>query len=251
MKEHHKILELTDVSVTYDGLTVVQNIDFSVIRGERYVIMGQSGSGKSTILKAIGGFIKPSSGKILLNGTEVKAPGLDRMVVWQDLDQLLPWKTIEENVAFPLIINGIPRVKAISAAREWIERLGISRAARQYPHQLSGGMKQRAAIARGFVVEPEILLMDEPFSALDALTRYRLQEELISLHEKYGVTVVFITHDVDEAVRIGSKILVISQFPGTIKKIYKEGDPNLKKMILESIFEGKRKNLKNGRNLHE
>lgn len=249
------ILELRDVTIKYDTagaeLLAVEGVSFNVTRGERYVIMGRSGCGKSTLLKAIGGFIKPTSGKILLNSQEITSPGPNRMVVWQDLDQLLPWKTIEENVAFPLVMNGIDKREAIEASQEWLDRVGLSKATKYYPHQLSGGMKQRAAIARGFVANPEVLLMDEPYSALDALTRYRLQEELISLQEKFAVTVVFVTHDVNEAARLGTHVLVLTQSPGRVKHEFLADTPNLKKIILESIFDDGGKKTKPRRKDHE
>lgn len=245
------VLELRDVTIKYDTagaeLIAVEDVSFNVSRGERYVIMGRSGCGKSTLLKAIAGFIKPTTGKILLNSKEITSPGPDRMVVWQDLDQLLPWKTIEENVAFPLLMSGTGKREAIEASHEWLERVGLGKVMQYYPHQLSGGMKQRAAIARGFVANPEVLLMDEPYSALDALTRYRLQEELIALQEKFSVTVVFVTHDVNEAARIGTHVLVLTQSPGRVKHEFLADEPNLKKLILDSIFEDGSKKVKRGR----
>ncbi|KAB2832564.1 MAG: ATP-binding cassette domain-containing protein, partial [Caedimonadaceae bacterium] len=174
-----QVLELQGVNIDHMAfgrkIRAVEEISFKVALGERFVLMGRSGCGKTTLLKAVGGFIQPNQGNIILNGKLIKKPGPDRMIVWQDLDQLLPWKTVEENVAYPLVMNGFRKKEALMIANEWLERVGLGQSPKRYPHELSGGMKQRTAIARGFAAKPQLLLMDEPFSALDALTRHKLQ----------------------------------------------------------------------------
>ncbi|MBM0207023.1 ATP-binding cassette domain-containing protein [Micromonospora sp. STR1s_5] len=159
-------------------VTATYRVSFEVLASDRYVILGPSGCGKSTLLKAVGGYIKPVEGSIRLNGRDIARPGPDRVLVFQEFDQLLPWKTVRQNVLFALNASG--RLKGRAAAEradEYIAKVKLTKFADSYPHQLSGGMKQRVAIARGMAMEPEILLMDEPFAALDALTRGKMQEE--------------------------------------------------------------------------
>lgn len=231
------VLSLESVTIDFGRQRAVESITFTVGRGERCVIMGRSGCGKTTLLKAVGGYVKPTEGTILLNGNLIKKPGPDRMVVWQDLDQLLPWKTVEQNVSYPLIMKGIKRQEASSTARAWLDRVGLGHSFEKYPHELSGGMKQRVAIARGFAARPDLLLLDEPFSALDALTRHKLQDELISLQEKFPVTVLFVSHDVNEAVRIGTQIIVLSPGPGHVIAQFTANTSQLEEKILARIYE--------------
>lgn len=240
-----QVLELQVVTIDHMAsgrkIRAVEEISFKVGLGERFVLMGRSGCGKTTLLKAVGGFIQPNQGNIILNGKSIKKPGPDRMIIWQDLDQLLPWKTVEENVAYALVMKGFRKKEALTIANEWLERVGLGQSSKRYPHELSGGMKQRTAIARGFAAKPQLLLMDEPFSALDALTRHRLQDELIALQEKFQVSVLFVSHDVNEAVRVGTHILVLSPAPGKVLVEYSAKTPHLKKQILEQIFKEKDK----------
>jgi NitT/TauT family transport system ATP-binding protein len=213
------VLEARKLTIDYEGdagsVRAVTDIDFCVAAGERLVLLGPSGCGKSTILKAIAGFIKPVAGTISVRNKIVTGPGPDRIVVFQEFDQLLPWKTIRENVMFPLLVaRKLGRAEASARAELALAKVGLARVIDAYPHTLSGGMKQRAAIARALAAEPDILLMDEPFAALDSVTRRGLQEDLLTLAEELGITLVFVTHAIDEAVLIGTRLLLLSAFPG-------------------------------------
>ena len=199
-------------------VTATYQVSFDVFKSDRYVILGASGCGKSSLLKAVGGFINPVEGSIRLNGQKIHRPGPDRVMVFQEFDQLLPWKTVLENVVFALTASGtLNRPEAADRALHYIEKVNLSGFAHSLPHTLSGGMKQRAAIARGMAMEPDILLMDEPFAALDALTRSKMQEELLQLWEDTRFTVLFVTHSIPEAVRIGNRILLLSPHPGQVR----------------------------------
>jgi NitT/TauT family transport system ATP-binding protein len=199
-------------------VTATYRVSFDVCDSDRFVILGPSGCGKSTILKSVGGFIRPVEGQIRLKGTPINAPGPDRVFVFQEFDQLLPWKTVQENIVFALTASGKSHgQEAQDRAMHFIRKVNLVEFAGAYPHTLSGGMKQRAAIARAMAMEPEILLMDEPFAALDALTRSRMQEELLQLWEEAKFTVLFVTHSIPEAIRLGSRILVLSAHPGQVR----------------------------------
>ena len=199
-------------------VTATYRVSFQVRRGDRYVLLGPSGCGKSTLLKAVGGFLKPDEGEIRIKGKPVQGAGADRMMVFQEFDQLLPWKTVVENVAFPLrTARRMSTRAAHERAMHYVEKVHLGRAAHSYPHTLSGGMKQRVAIARGMAMEPDILLMDEPFAALDALTRRQMQDELLQLWDDTRFTVLFVTHSIGEAIRIGSRILLLSPHPGQVR----------------------------------
>ena len=215
------LLKVDNVTLQYKTeqhlVTATWQVGFDVYRGERYVLLGPSGCGKSTLLKAIGGFMKPVRGSISLNGKTIERPGPDRMMVFQEFDQLLPWRTVLGNVSFPLTHNGMPRERAVAHARKLLDKVNLTRFENVYPHMLSGGMKQRVAIARALAMEPAVLLMDEPFASLDALTRRKMQEELVQLWEDVGFTVIFVTHSIEEALLIGSRILVLSPHPGQVK----------------------------------
>jgi NitT/TauT family transport system ATP-binding protein len=199
-------------------VTATHRVSFTVARSDRYVILGPSGCGKSTMLKAVAGFVKPVEGRILLKGAPVDRPGPDRVVVFQEFDQLLPWKTVKENIMFALTASGrLRRTEAEARARQYIDKVRLTDFAGSFPHTLSGGMKQRVAIARAMAMEPEILLMDEPFAALDALTRSRMQDELLQLWQDTRSTILFVTHSISEAIRIGTRILLLSAHPGRVK----------------------------------
>jgi NitT/TauT family transport system ATP-binding protein len=198
--------------------TAIYRVSFDVFSGDRFVLLGPSGCGKSTLLKAIGGFLEPAEGELRLKGNRIVRPGPDRAFVFQEFDQLLPWKTVSENIVFALTAGrGLDRPTAAARAGEFIEKVGLTKFTDSYPHMLSGGMKQRVAIARAMAAGPDVLLMDEPFAALDALTRDRMQTELLRLCEETGFSVVFVTHSIPEAIRIGTRILLLTPHPGQAK----------------------------------
>jgi len=216
------LLEVEGVTLQYKTkehlVTATYRIDFQVYQSDRFVILGPSGCGKSTLLKAVGGYMTPTEGTMRLNNEAIRKPGPDRVFVFQEFDQLLPWKTVKQNVMFALTASR--RLNANAAAdkaMQYIEKVKLTQFADSFPHTLSGGMKQRVAIARGMAMEPDILLMDEPFAALDALTRRKMQEELLQLWDDTHFTVLFVTHSIPEAVLIGNRILLLSPHPGQVK----------------------------------
>jgi NitT/TauT family transport system ATP-binding protein len=201
-------------------LIALRDVSLDVRRGEFLAIVGPSGCGKTTFINMINGFVKPLSGTISLGGVPVKGPGPDRAMVFQDY-ALLPWRTVESNVAFAME-NRRPRPSAEEQAgriRQALEMVGLVGFEKSYPHELSGGMRQRVGIARALVTEPEILLMDEPFGAVDAMTREAMQAEFEKIIAQTRQTVVFITHSIDEAVTLGDRVVVVSNRPGRIKQV--------------------------------
>ena len=216
------LLEVNGVTLQYKTprhlVTATYQVDFNVHQGDRYVILGPSGCGKSTLLKAVGGFMAPVEGSIRIRGREVAAPGPDRMMVFQEFEQLMPWKTVYQNVLFPMkVTRKFARAEAIARANAAIEKVKLTKFRDVYPHMLSGGMKMRVAIARAMALEPDILLMDEPFAALDALTRRAMQQDLLSLWDQLRFTVLFVTHSIEEAILVGSRILLMSPHPGRVR----------------------------------
>jgi NitT/TauT family transport system ATP-binding protein len=216
------VLQVQGVTLQYKTekhlVTATYRVSFDVFAGDRFVLLGPSGCGKSTLLKAIGGYMAATEGAIALNGQPVRGPGPDRIFVFQEFDQLLPWKTVKQNVVFALEASGKLRGQAAEAqAMRYIDKVNLTKFANSYPHTLSGGMKQRVAIARAMAMEPAVLLMDEPFAALDALTRRKMQEELLTLWADTRFTVLFVTHSIPEAVLIGNRILLLSPHPGQVK----------------------------------
>ncbi|GAA1947468.1 ABC transporter ATP-binding protein [Nocardioides panacihumi] len=196
----------------------LDGVDLEIAAGEFVTLVGPSGCGKSTVLDLVSGLTKPTSGTVSIDGTPISGPGLDRSVVFQQYT-LLPWRTARGNVEFALEAAGIAKRERAARALDYLELVGLGEFANRYPHELSGGMKQRVAIARSLSYEPGVLLMDEPFGALDAQTRERLQEELVGIWRRTGTTVVFITHDIEEAVFLGQRVAVMSSRPGRIKEV--------------------------------
>jgi NitT/TauT family transport system ATP-binding protein len=215
-----RLLEVEHVRLGYwtpRGFEVaVEDVSFDVDTGERIILIGPSGCGKSTLLKAVAGFIEPVAGAIRMSGRDSLEPGPDRAVVFQEFDQLFPWRTVLGNVAYPLRVNGHRRHAAAARAREYLGLTRLAHAADRYPHQLSGGMKQRVAIARALALDPALLLMDEPFGSLDAITRQRLQTELTRIVEQTRVTLLFVTHSIEEALVLGDRIVVLGNAPSTV-----------------------------------
>jgi NitT/TauT family transport system ATP-binding protein len=199
-------------------LCALSDFNLSVSSGEFMVLVGPSGCGKSTLLDLLAGLSTPSAGQILLDGKPITGPGLDRGVVFQQY-ALFPWRTALENVEFGLETKGLAQRQRREIAREHLALVGLSGFEDRHPHELSGGMKQRVAIARSLAYAPEVLLMDEPFAALDAQTRETLQIELLKIWEKSRKTILFITHGIDEAVFLGQRVAVMSSRPGRIKQI--------------------------------
>jgi ABC-type nitrate/sulfonate/bicarbonate transport system ATPase subunit len=221
---HPNVLELRNVSKTFvhaDGKSfqAIRDVDL-VIRdlpesGEFRVFLGPSGCGKSTILNIVAGLLQPTSGQALLRGQPISGPGPDRGMVFQSYSSY-PWLTVLDNVAFGLKLRGVDRAEQERVARTWIKKVGLEGSEKKYPNQLSGGMRQRVAIARTLAVKPEIILMDEPFGALDVQTRLGMQNLINELWEEVEGTILFVTHDIAEAVYLADKIHILSAAPGTI-----------------------------------
>ena len=216
------LLSVDQVSLEYRTpqrvVRATHQVSFEIDPADRFILLGPSGCGKSTLLKAVAGFHAPCEGQIRLQGQPVTAPGPDRMVVFQEFDQLPPWKTLKQNVMFPLLASKtLPRCEAEERALHYLDKVGLAAFADAYPHTLSGGMKARVAIARALAMQPKILLMDEPFAALDALTRRKMQEELLLLWEEVRFTLLFVTHSIEEALVVGNRILLLSPHPGRVR----------------------------------
>ncbi|EKA59938.1 ABC-type nitrate/sulfonate/taurine/bicarbonate transport systems, ATPase component [Janibacter hoylei PVAS-1] len=199
-------------------LRAVEDISLTVPAGEFLTLVGPSGSGKTTLLDLLGGLSTPTSGEVLVDGEAVTGPGLDRGIVFQQY-ALFPWRTALANVAFGLKQLPLTRKERTERAREYLALVGLSGSEDRLPHELSGGMKQRVAIARSLAYEPGILLMDEPFAALDAQTREQLQDELLRIWRTTGTTAVFITHGIEEAVYLGQRVAILSSRPGRLKQV--------------------------------
>ncbi|MDR1243471.1 MAG: ATP-binding cassette domain-containing protein [Deltaproteobacteria bacterium] len=204
------------------GLLVLDDISLNVLQGEMVGFIGCSGCGKTTLLRIVGGFENPDSGYVLVDGKAHSQPEKSVLMLFQDLNQLLPWKTVLSNVTAPLLATGAAATKkeAESRALKRIAEVGLEKFAAAYPHQISGGMKQRAALARALALQPRVLLMDEPFASLDNITRKSLQILTRSVCEKYGVTVLFVTHSIDEAVIMADRIVVLNMNPGSIREVF-------------------------------
>ena len=244
------LLDVRGVTLQYRTseriVTATHRVSFQVFPSDRFVLLGPSGCGKSSLLKAVAGYLDPVEGEFHLSGRRIREPGPDRMMVFQEFDQLLPWKSVRDNIMFPLLsTKRLGRAAARERANYYIDKVGLNQFADAYPHTLSGGMKQRVAIARGMAMEPQILLMDEPFAALDALTRRIMQDELLRLWDETRFTVLFVTHSINEAIKVGNRILLLSPHPGQVRaemdslprdSVDAEGQLALEKHIHELLF---------------
>jgi NitT/TauT family transport system ATP-binding protein len=197
------------------GFLALENVNVSVGRGEFVTIVGPSGCGKSTLLMLVAALLQPTSGSVRLNGKPVTAPGSDRALVFQDF-ALLPWRTVLSNVELGLELKGVPAAERREAAKRYIAMVGLRKFENSYPHQLSGGMRQRVGIARALSVQPEVLLMDEPFGALDAQIRQVMASELLRIWERDRKTILFVTHDIDESIYLADRVVVMSASPGRV-----------------------------------
>ena len=217
-----KTLSIQNVNkiFTVDGqkVDVLKDINLEVQEGEFIAIVGHSGCGKSTLLKIIAGLEKNDTGLVTVDGKEVNGPGMDRGMIFQE-HRLFPWMSIEKNVQLGL--KGLSKEEKTKLSDQYLELVKLSEFKKAYPSQLSGGMSQRAAIARSLVSQPEVLLLDEPFGALDALTKIELQEELLKIRERFHNTMLMVTHDIEEAVYLADRIVVMSARPGRIKDVIK------------------------------
>jgi NitT/TauT family transport system ATP-binding protein len=216
------ILEVSRLTKTYHagvGRPVLNGISLQVDRGEFVCIVGPSGAGKSTLLRCIGGLLAPSSGSILLDREPVHEPPPKLAIVFQDYSRsLMPWMSVAKNVMLPLRSKGYSKREQVARADEALAAVGLTEAGSQYPWQLSGGMQQRVAIARALAYQPEALLMDEPFASVDAQTRSDLEDLILSVRARFGMTVLLVTHDIDESVYLGDRVVVLSGSPATVRE---------------------------------
>ncbi|ENV08820.1 hypothetical protein F966_02936 [Acinetobacter higginsii] len=211
--------------------TVLNQIDLRIHKREFVCVIGPSGCGKSTLSRVVAGLDDYHSGEVLVEGQKIKGPSSERGMVFQGYT-LFPWKTVKENVMFGPLMKGISQTRAEEMAREWINIIGLEKYENQFPHELSGGMKQRVAIARALVNEPKILLMDEPFGALDPYTRQKMQKHLMDLWQNIDITILFVTHDMDEAILLADRIVALKANPGEVKEIIEVDLPRPRSMEL-------------------
>jgi NitT/TauT family transport system ATP-binding protein len=214
VEEVSKIYELNDKSIS----VALEKVDLSIEEGKFICLLGPSGCGKTTLLNMIAGFDKPSTGTIKIDGNDVSQPSIDRIAIFQNFG-LLPWRTVIKNVELGLESKGFDEKKRREIAERYLELVGLSIYKDHHPHQLSGGMQQRIAIARALAVDPKILFMDEPFGALDAMTRMTMQDEIERIWQEKKKTIIFVTHDIEEAVFLADRIVVMTAGPGKVKKI--------------------------------
>ena len=222
LKQRPVLLEVQNLCKDYNSIqgpvTALNNINFTTYRREFVCVIGPSGCGKSTLIRTLAGLEKQTSGEVLIDGKPVNGPGPDRGMVFQGYT-LFPWLTVRKNVMFGLEMAGRSKREADAEARQWIDLVGLLKFENSYPHQLSGGMKQRVAIARALAAQPRILLMDEPFGALDAQTRSKMQNYLLDIWKHIDITILFITHDLDEAIYLADRILVLKAHPGEVQEL--------------------------------
>ena len=208
-------LDIRDLSIYFDDLHVLDNISFQLSEGDFVSLLGPSGCGKSTLLNLVAGLLTPTSGSISRDGVAVTAPGPDRSMVFQD-DAVFPWYTVAQNVEYGLRVKGVEKAERRRKAQGFIDLVGLTGREDAYPYQLSGGMRKRVDVARALAAEPDVLLMDEPFASLDAMTKTRLQAEFLKIWEDSRATVLFVTHDVEEALYLSERIFVMSTGPGRL-----------------------------------
>jgi NitT/TauT family transport system ATP-binding protein len=199
------------------AVVALRDISFGVAESEFLCVVGRSGCGKSTLLNIVAGFLTPTKGEIRIGGRTVSGRGLDRGIVFQDFAQLFPWRTAQRNVEFGLEMKGVPRAERAKTAQRFLELVNLEAFAAAYPHELSGGMQQRVAIARALAYNPSVLLMDEPFAALDALTRDEMQSMLVHVWRETRKTIIYVTHNVAEAVYLADRIVILTPHPGTLR----------------------------------
>jgi NitT/TauT family transport system ATP-binding protein len=224
------IVEVRGISKTYGSVEALREIDLDFPRGKLTSLLGPSGCGKTTLLKIIAGLIEADGGTVSVNGNKVSAPGPERAFVFQDF-ALLPWATVLRNVAFGLELRGTAREEREATARRYIKDVGLAGFEDKYPHELSGGMRQRVGLARALCVDADVLLLDEPFSAVDEQNRRKFQEDLIRLRTNQNKTFIFVTHSIEEAVYISDRIVLLSPRPGRVSRIIepqidRSGDPD-------------------------
>lgn len=225
-----ELLEIQEISKYFykDGerFTVLDRVSLSLKEGERFVLLGRSGCGKTTLLRCMGGFISPSEGQVILEGKHVEHPGADRMMVFQDFNQLFPWMTLKKNLTYAMkkVLPQLSSAEREERALKFLAMAGLSGFENQYPAALSGGMKQRGALARALSLEPKLLLMDEPFSSLDYLSRQTARDTVKKLAEQTGCTIFVVTHDIEEAVELGSRIGILDEKTHRISKCFVPGE---------------------------
>jgi NitT/TauT family transport system ATP-binding protein len=210
-------LSISNLGVRFGARTILESINLSVRQGEFVCVVGSSGSGKTTLLRVLAGLARADEGKVLFDGAEISAPSRDRAIIFQDYSKaLLPWRTVRGNVALSLEARNVPAAEQDAIIRGLLDRIGLSQAKDQFPSQLSGGMQQRVQIARCLAQDPKLLLMDEPFGALDAMTRQTLQDEILQLVADKHIATVFITHDLEEAIYLGDRVVVLGGSPASV-----------------------------------
>ncbi len=210
-----EMIRVEGVSKTFGAFQALDGAELRVTEGEFICLIGPSGCGKSTLLRILAGFEQPTSGYVFVGGREVVAPGPDRGMVFQDYG-LFPWLTVRQNIGFGPAARGLPKAQIAETVERFVEMVGLSKFADRYPHQLSGGMKQRVAIARVLANDARVVLMDEPFGALDAMTRERLQDELLDIWRRTQLTVIFVTHAIEEAILLSDRVVAMAAGPGRI-----------------------------------
>ncbi|WP_449281849.1 ABC transporter ATP-binding protein [Leucobacter sp.] len=219
-----QILTVQHLSKTYGSgegaFTAIADVTFSLHRGEFVCVVGPSGAGKTTLLNCLTGLLAPTTGELLFEGQPISSPPAGLAVVFQDYARsLFPWMTVESNIAFPLKGKGIAKDEIEARVRESIEAVGLRGASRKYPWQLSGGMQQRVAIARALAYKPDCLVMDEPFASVDAQTRFELEDLLLQVRNDFGISVLFVTHDIDEAVYLSDRVVVLTRAPAAVRSV--------------------------------